>query len=63
MCVGGENIDETTKSIDTFKPTNKDEFNELAKMLADKLSQFEVCDSLGYLYCTVYESSTVLYCI
>jgi hypothetical protein len=46
MCVGGENIDETTKSIDTFKPTNKDEFNELAKMLADKLSQFEVCDSL-----------------
>ena len=55
LCVDGENIDETKKSIDTFKPTNKDEFNELAKMLAEKLSQFEVCElsCYGDLFCRI----------
>ena len=55
LCVDGENIDETKKSIDTFKPTNKDEFNELAKMLAEKLSQFEVCEASCYgdLFCRI----------
>ena len=43
---GGGNVEEASKSIDTFKPTNKDEFNELAKMIAEKLSQFEVYVSL-----------------
>lgn len=39
---GERNTEGATRSIDTFIPTNQDEFNELAKMLAEKLSQFEV---------------------
>ncbi|XP_028416953.1 eukaryotic translation initiation factor 3 subunit J-like [Dendronephthya gigantea] len=39
---GGDAITEGgKKTIDTFKPTSKEEFSELAKMLTEKLSEFE----------------------
>ena len=35
-------VDDGKKSIDCFKPESKEDFAELAKMIVEKLSHFEV---------------------
>lgn len=51
--------DDVTKSIDLFKPTSKEEFNELAKMIVEKLSQFETSiDYPGFLEILIRDLAT-----